>query len=251
MQKLLPKIQALLVVALLGPLPSLWGQNERALAVVDRAIEATGGFQALSARRAMTCREKGTYFLDGESLAYRGSARIHWPDRLRLEVENVYTIVLDGDRGWMRTEGRFQRLAPEQFAEVHQQHYARWLASLTPLRDPSCKLGYLGQSTVNGADVDGVRVDREGEKAVDLYFDQKTGLLLKTRTLVTTADSGDEPIEEVNLFKEYSKVDGILFPKQLIILHDGKRFAEANLYDIRLSETLPASEFTVPDVGRE
>ena len=76
---------------------------------------------------------------------------------------------------------------------------------------------------------------------------QPTGLLLKTRTKVSTADSTENAIEEVNLFKEYKKVDGVLFPMQLVILHDGAKFAEANFYDVKLSETLPAADFTVPD----
>lgn len=204
----------------------------------------------LAARTAMTCREKGTYYLGGESISYRGSTRIDWPDRIRLEVEDVYTIVLNGSQGWMRIEGKFEELSPPQYAEVHQQHYARWLASLAPLRDSETKLTYLGESSVNGAAALGVRANRRGEKTVDLYFDLKSGSLLKTRTMVTTADSSEKPIEEVNLFKNYKKIDGVLFPTQLVILHNGQKFAEANLYDVKLSERLPDSDFTVPKQDR-
>jgi len=240
----------LLLAGFLGMGSLLRADDERAQAVVSRAIEVAGGFEALAARTAMTCREKGTYHLGGESISYRGSTHIDWPDRIRLEVEQVYTIVLNGDRGWMRTEGKFERLTPPQFAEVHQQHYARWLASLTPLQDSKTKLTYLGESSVNGAEAVGVRASRVGEKPVDLYFDRISGLLLKTRTMVTTADSSEKPIEEVNLFKEYKKIDGVLFPMQLVILHDGRKFAEANLYDVKLSEKLPDSDFTVPNRER-
>lgn len=241
---------ALLVAGLFWHASQAIGQDERAEAVVQRAIEASGGADALATRRAMSCREKGTYFLNNESIPYRGNTRIHWPDRLRLEVEEVYTIVLNGNRGWMKTDGKFEALTAVEHDEVHQQHYARWLASLTPLTESKCKLTYLGESTLNGAQVDGVRAGRDGEKTVDLYFDNKTGLLLKTRTMVSTADTAQKAIEEVNLFKEYKKVDGVLFPMQLVILHDGAKFAEANFYDLKLSESLPAADFTVPNPGR-
>jgi hypothetical protein len=238
---------SLIVAGLFWQTSRTTAQDERAQAVVQRAIEVSGGADALATRRAMSCREKGTYFLNKESIPYRGSTRIQWPDRLRLEVEEVYTIVLNGNRGWMQTDGKFEALTAVEYDEVHQQHYARWLASLTPLTDSKCKLTYLGKSTLNGAQVDRVRAHRDGEKMVDLYFDSKTGLLLKTRTKVSTADSTENAIEEVNLFKEYKKVDGVLFPMQLVILHDGAKFAEANFYDVKLSETLPAADFTVPD----
>lgn len=224
--------------------------DERAKAVVQRATEASGGADALAARRAMSCLEKGTYHLSGETIPYRGSTKIHWPDRLRLEVEDVYTIVLDGDRGWMRSDGKVATLTPAQFAEVQQQHYARWLASLTPLGDDAFKLTYVGHSRVNGAEAEAIRVARVGKTPVELYFDDKTGLLFKSRTLITTADSQEKPIVEINLFREFKKVDGVLFPTQLIIYHDGKIFAEANLYDIKLTESLPDSDFAKPEAGR-
>src|SRR5436190_1878197 len=101
--------------------------------VVDRAIQAAGGAEALARHNAATWKEKGTYYGMGSAVPYTGSYAVQWPDRFRMEVDGVFTIVLDGDKGWVRANDETKDMTPQQLREQQAEHYAGWVTTLLPL----------------------------------------------------------------------------------------------------------------------
>src|SRR5208282_5412821 len=77
------------------------GDDKDARAIIAKAIKAAGGEAKLAKLKASTWKEKGTYYgMGDDGFPYTANYAIQWPGQFRLEVEGVFTIVLDGDKGW-------------------------------------------------------------------------------------------------------------------------------------------------------
>jgi hypothetical protein len=130
-------------------------------AVVDKAIKALGGQGKLSKYKAATWKEKGVYHGMGTPLPYMGKYAVQWPGQFRMEIEGVFTIVLNGDKGWVKTEGgEVTEMTKDQLAEQKEQHYAGWVTRLLPLKDKAFQLAPLGESKVGDRTAVGVKVSQ-------------------------------------------------------------------------------------------
>src|SRR5438045_522437 len=92
----------LFTIALVATFASAGQQDARA--IIDRAIQATGGEENLKSFPAVTFAEKGTYHGLGKPLPYTGKYAIQLPDRSRMEIEGVFLMVANGDKGWIKTQ---------------------------------------------------------------------------------------------------------------------------------------------------
>src|SRR2546427_242862 len=91
-----------LLLTLSGPVFS-GGDDGRA--IVTRAIQAAGGEAKLAKFQAFTWKEKGTYYGMGEGLPYTGVYAINRPSQFRMEIEGVFIVVVNGDKGWVQAGG--------------------------------------------------------------------------------------------------------------------------------------------------
>ena len=63
----------------------------------------------------------------------------------------------------------------------------------------------------------------------------------------TVAPVTEMEVNEERIITEYGKsTDGIPTPKKVLIKHDGKKFLEAEVSELKLLEKLDDSEFTKP-----
>src|SRR5262245_38110155 len=90
-------------------------------AIIDKAIAAAGGREKLTKFTAQTWKEKGTYYGMGQGLPYTGRYAMQMPNKFRMEIENVFTLVVDGDKGWIKSQGNTQDMTKEQLA-TQQEH---------------------------------------------------------------------------------------------------------------------------------
>jgi outer membrane lipoprotein-sorting protein len=153
------------------------------------------------------------------------------------------TTVLDGYEGWFRRA--------ETGKENQSQIILLETAQIKRLRANT----WENLSFFRGIESHGGRVDYQGEADVDAkkctvlvfvhssnisftrYFDQATGLLVKTVT-----ENGGEIREEGEIM-----VNGIHFPKTLINKSPDGQTATITFDSIKVNEPLPAAEFAVPD----
>ena len=118
-----------------------WADDkEEARATIDRAIKATGGEGKLVKLKAMTWKEKGTFYGMGDGVAYTGNYAIQLPNQFRMEIENVFIIVVDGDKGWTQMGGNTTEMTKDQLAEQKESMYASSVRHLTPLTDKAFTL---------------------------------------------------------------------------------------------------------------
>ena len=99
---------------------------------------------------------------------------------------------------------------------------------------------------MEGKDAVGVRVEHKGRRDVSLFFDKKTGLLLKTETRGKGPMAGDSEFTAETLYDDYRKVDGFPVAHKVTVKRDGKLFFVSENSDVKLAEKLDDSTFEKP-----
>ena len=215
-----------------------------ARAIIDRAIEATGGEEKLAHFKSQTWSERGTFHGLGNPLPYVSKLAVEWPDKFRMEVPHFMTIVLNGDHGWKKERETTTELAKEELAENLEEHHAGFITTLLPLKDKSFHLSVLPETKVDGEPAVGVRVSQEAHKDVKLYFDKSTGLPVKSEWQVK--DAGKER-EQETWYKNYKVVDGAKIPMKIVIKRDGKPYLEAENFALKAGVKLDPKLFEKPE----
>jgi hypothetical protein len=211
-------------------------------AIIDRAIKASGGEEMLAKNKAQTWNETGTFYGMGDGLPFKGAYASQPPSQFKMAIENVFTIVVNGDKGWMNDT----EMNAEQLAEFKENNYAGWVSSLLPLKDKEFTLTAIEETKVGNEPAVGVKVSHAGHRDVKLYFDKKTGLLVKVVMRAKAEDLGGKEVDQESELREYKDMNGIKVPMKVVILRDGKRYVEAEVTDWKGSEKLPDSTFAKP-----
>jgi hypothetical protein len=214
-------------------------------AIIDKSIKAVGGSERLAKYKAQTWKEKGTFYGEGAAQPYTGNYAVQWPDQFRMEIEGVFTLVLNGDKGSFKEGGQVREMTKEQLAQQRESQYAGWVATLLPLEDKAFQLSSLGESRVGKRPVVGIKVGHPGHNDVKLYFDKENGLLLRVEYRFKDARTGKEA-EMVTIGGDFKEFGGLKFPTKIDMKRDGNKFVEAEILEIKPVEKLDPSIFTKP-----
>lgn len=217
---------------------------DKARGVIDKGIKALGGEDNLAKFNVQTWKEKGTFYGMGDGLPYTGIYAIQWPNQFRMEIENVFIVVLNGDKGWIKAQGETREMTAKEMAEQKENHYGGWVTTLLPLKDKAHKLALFDEIMVDNRPAVGAKVSHKDHRDVKLFFDKETGLRVKAELRVVD-ESGKEITQEM-FFRDYKEIDGGKVPMKIEIKRDGKRFVEAENYDIKPAKKLADSVFARP-----
>ena len=217
-----------------------------AQALVDKAIKATGGEATLAKFKGHTWSEKGTYYGMGQGLPYTGKYAIQFPDQFRMEIEGVFTVVVNKDKGWMNTNGQTMEMTKEQLANQKEGFYFGQVSQLVPLKDKAFTLASLPEIRIDGRAALGVKVSHKDHKDVSLYFDKATGLMVKGEQRVKAEEMGGKEVLQESWHTDHKAISGIQVPMKLIIKRDGKLFLEAEHSDLKFAEKLEDKVFAKP-----
>jgi hypothetical protein len=220
--------------------------DDKARAIVDKAIKALGGAEKLGKYKAATWNQDGTYYGMGKGLPFKGKYATQWPDQFRMEIEGVFTIVLNGDKGWTKMGDETKAMTKEQLAQQKTEHRAGHLASVLPLKNKAFQLEALDEIKVNKQPAVGVKVTRKGYPEVKLYFDKKTGLPVKLAFRGKAPEQKFKEVDQEYYYQDYKAVDGRQIPAKIVIKLDGKLFVEAKIEDWESKEKLDDKVFAKP-----
>lgn len=241
-----------LVFTALAAQPAGAEQPAKARALVDKALRAAGGAENLARFPASTWKATGTFYGFGQESAYRGEWAVQPPEQIRalfageiLGLNLTRIVVVNGNRGWVKMNDAVDELDAEALAEERHRLYANWVASLTPLKNPAFSLELLEDKRIGPSIAAGLKVGRQGQRDVKLYFDKETGLLLQSETLLQDVLSGKEVLQET-LYGDYREFKGLQRPTKIVVKWDGIKHAEAQLSEIQLLERLPPETFAKP-----
>jgi hypothetical protein len=243
---------ALAAMLLVGVRPASADDVEKdAKAIIVKAIEAQGGAANLEKYKASSVKTKGKFYGFGLNADTTGTIQAMEPDKLRLESKSkadgadfVFLMVVNGDKGWMVFGGNNTELDKEMMAETREQLYAGQVSDLRGLTDKGVKLTSTGATKIGDKSAVGVKVSCKGHRDVNLFFDKDTNLLLKSETRATEPSSGEVNVE--TLYSDYKKVNGRMVAHKVIVKHDGKPYSDAEVTEVKLTESLPDSTFAKP-----
>jgi hypothetical protein len=222
------------------------GSKDDARAVVTKAIEAMGGEAALAKHQAITFKETGTYYGMGDGLPFTGKYASQPPDKFRMEIEGVFTIVFNGDKGWTSAGGEVKEMTKDELAVQRTNNRAGYIATVLPLKDKAFTLTMLKPAKVDGKEAVGIKVARKDYPEVKLYFDAKTNLLVKSEYATKSAEQGNKDVTAEMYFSKYQKIDGVQTPTHVVLKHDGKLYVEADVQDTKAFGKLDDSVFAKP-----
>lgn len=213
--------------------------------IVNKAIEAAGGEANLAKFKVQTLEEKGIFHGMGMGLPYIGITTIAYPDKMRMEIKDVFLLVFDGKKGWVRDKGETKEMNDEQLAGYLVNQRAGWIATLLPLQDKAFTLKTLADVPVKGAPARAVQVTREGYPEVKLYFDKKSNLLIK----FAHRGKGDDMKESLfeTYFSDFRDVDGAKHPHKWEMTRDGKPYVESEITALRAVSKLDPKTFARPE----
>src|SRR5260370_15569494 len=138
------KVAAFFIVAIVTQFANAADEQQQARAIIARAIKAHGGAERLHQLPARSWEESGVYHGRGQSTPYKASISAHYPRRVKIDVENQYIAVVDGDHGWMTVKGQTRDLRQDLLDDRRDEQYADCVTTLLPLRDKKFKLALHG-----------------------------------------------------------------------------------------------------------
>jgi hypothetical protein len=223
-------------------------------AIVDKAIKAHGGEDKLSKIKVVSTKAKGKFYgMGADGIDYTLESFIQAPDKMRIKIEGEamgnkfeFTQVINGDKGWVTMGEGAEEMSKDQLTEGKANLYAGWVAQLHPLKGKEFKLAALGDAKVGDKAAVGVKVSSKDQRDVNLYFDKKTGLLLKRESIVKDPMAGGADATEEVLFDDYKEKDGIKYPAKVTINRDGKKYVEGETTEYKVLDKIDDKTFEKP-----
>jgi hypothetical protein len=237
---------AFFVAAIATQLAHAADEQQQARAIIARAIKAHGGAERIHQLPARSWEESGVYHGLGQPTPYKASISAHYPRRVKIDVEDQYIAVIDGDHGWMTVQGQTRDLRQDLLDERRDEQYADWVTTLLPLRDKKFKLGLHGDALVETKPATGVSVSWKDHRGINLYFDNGSGLLVKSQQPVKSQEHQGQEVTQEIIFLDYEDVEGIKLPHKTVTTRNGKQFLEVTRTDMKRLEKLDDSLFARP-----
>jgi hypothetical protein len=222
------------------------GDDKEARAIIDKAITAGGGEAVLAKSNAATFKEKGTYHGMGQPLPYTGSYAVQWPKQFRMEIMDAFVIVVNGDRGWIKTGGDVKDMTKEELVARQSDLHAEWLITLLPLKDKAFTLTALGEVKVTDRPGLGVKVTRKDYPEVKLYFDKTSNLLIKSEFKTKMPEEQYREAKAETYFSDYKDFGGAKVATKVVMKRDGKLYVEAEVTEYKAAGKLEDKVFDRP-----
>lgn len=239
----------LAAAVLAGPSPAQDKADARA--VVQKAIDASGGAELLGKLKAGTGQYKGQMSLFGMDIEFTGDMAYEIPTRYKLvinadvagqkiAVEQVVSgakVVNKMNGAEAPADGNTEKTK----AEMKMALKLLEVMQLTPLLDA----GKYTLAAEKDADVDGkpaavVLVTAKDFKDTRLFFDKGTGLVVRTERKGLSPGAGGDLTEvtETTTLGDHRKVSGLMMPFKSTVLHDGKKFMTFTYTEAKMMEKI-------------
>jgi hypothetical protein len=254
-------IGTLLFVSLTFTLNSNSRADDQAAAkeIIAKAIKAQGGEEKLAKIKAITFKDKGKYFgLGEEGIDYTSETSFSGPTKRKIAVEGeieqekfTMTILVNGDKGWNKTDDEVEEMEKEELDEHIEQMWADWNVFINPvaLKSDAFKLSSLGEMKVEDKAVVGVKASCKGHRDLNLYFDKETGLLRKTEWQVKDIDgtAGGGEVQQEVFLSDYKDFNGVKVATKTVTKWAGKPYVESEISEFQVVEKLDDSVFAKPE----
>ncbi len=220
--------------------------DDDARKIIEKAVKAEGRSDK-DMPKAVTYKAKGTFSGMGMEIPFTGTWSTQYPDKMRMEIDNFATIIVNGNKGWLSAMGAVMEMPEEQLKEHQESLYGDWVSELVPLlHDKEVTLKTVSEGKVDDKPTVGVRVSHKGRRDITLHFDKESGLVLKMDQTVKDEMAGGNEVKQETFIKAYTTIGKLKIATKFVIKRDGKDHVEAEVSDYKESDKLPASTFEKP-----
>jgi hypothetical protein len=116
---------------------------------------------------------------------------------------------------------------------------------LWPLqKDAACEVSSVGEVMVKDRPAFGLRVLKQGQPDINLYFARDTGLLVKSERRGYNLMQIEGAME--TYYDDYKDIDGVKYPHTIVTLHEGKEYHKQEIIAVRFEEQIEDREFAKP-----
>jgi hypothetical protein len=224
---------------------------DAARVIIERAVKAHGGTEALRRIHADKVKIKGNLVLREHTVPFIAETTMQLPAQykhiIEMSGETKTTIVeiINGDKMYVSINGRELKLEAAALSEnraVMELHRAQRLLPL--LEDKTYQLAVLDEMKVNDRPAVGVRVTGRGRRELRLYFDKEYGLLVRGEFQVSAGK--DKQVRHHYFYGDFKDLGGCKRFTKVKAYRDGKRIMEAEVIDAKTFDKIDESEFAKP-----
>lgn len=224
--------------------------------LLGKATKAIGGPEKAAKLNNVTFKGKGQAMEGGETADASFDFSIQNFDRNRLDITVMANgrtdqtlLVMTADKIWVKNsnQNKVEEL-PKEIAPVIRQFYLAMRLPSNPAALSGRKefqLGHGGETKVDNTPAVILRVSRKDHPDIDIYYDAKSGLPLKSETQIKGPNESEEKKYEFK-FAEFKELDGVKYYGKIKIMRDGKNLFEMELSDGKLIEKFDANTFDKP-----
>lgn len=229
------------------------GFAQDAMAVIDKAIKAHGGEEALGKIKAYSWEAKAKMFFGGNESAAKLKQTVRGLDHFKQEFEGDFggnavsgVSVLAKDKAWINFNGMGGPMDETQTANAIRGAYINGIAvTILPLKGKEFKTTLAGEEKVGDKPAIGVKATGPDGKDVTLYFDKESGLLVKLVAEGMAGFGGDEFKQEV-LLSDYKEAGGIKKAMKSKVLRNGEAFIDQEMTEFKVLDKVDDSTFAEP-----
>lgn len=239
------------LVLLAGSAGTVWAQDD-ARALIERAVEAHGGAEALGRIHADKVRLKGTLVVRGHTTPIVVEITLQLPSKYKTVIEinqesdkHILVHIVNRDKTYVTLDGRSIQADPAQLAEIRSGLELKRAERLLPLlEDKSYQLTVAEEIKVNDRPAVGVRITGRGRKEMRLYFDKEHGLLVRAENRLD--DGKGNEIRQHFFYGDFKEIGGYKRPTKVRAYRDGRQIMEAELLDAKPLDKVDETEFAKP-----
>ncbi len=251
---MLPKILGLTLVLAVPAVGFAQDEAERAaLALVDRAIKATGTGKV----QAVAVQVEGGFVRGDVKRGITFSVLTGGPERFRIDMDMLgdspigAVLIGNGDKSSIKgtdPEAKFNtKLEPLReilfAAGLSHDLYAMQLTQFLPaLKTKDFKLAIVGDDKVGERDAQVFRVSRTGRPDVNIALDKETALPIRCELRFR---AGNDEFVHTILLTDHKTTDGVKHFTKLRVIRDTTPLFEAELSDLRFLEKADDKKFDV------
>jgi outer membrane lipoprotein-sorting protein len=225
--------------------------DDAAVAVVKKGIEAHGGEEALKKVKGGEYKVEGEVTVQGEKSKYTGVVSYALPDKFRTSMDtaiggtkSTQVIVVNGDKVKVTGNGKAVELKAELKGEFLQMAAIQEVILLYPLLDEKkFTLKAEKDEKVDDKEAAVVTATRKGMKDVRLFFDKKTGELVRYTHKMPDPYGQETTAETTN--SEFKKFDGVLVPTVHKVKQANKEYMTIKVLDAKLVEKPDLKAYTI------
>lgn len=218
------------------------GSAQSAKDILDKMIEAQGGKAALAKIKDTTM----TGTLEMPAMGLSGSLTYYQkePDKMRMDMElmgMVITQAFDGDIAWGLdpSTGSVQEMPEEQAKDMKRMALGN--DALLHPEKYGISYTYKGRETMEGKDYHVLEQAFDDGFSATMFIDAGTYLVHLVKSRVQN-QMGVEVNQEA-FTTDYKKVEGMMFPHQMRITHDGEEVFTMTFTELTFNTGLEDSLF--------